>query len=72
MSEVIYNRKAAVRNTVFYAVALILALIGLITRSSWFGYILMSLLVLWAIGGLTYNWKAIRRGFVDLDNPNSD
>ena len=72
MSEVIYNRKAAVRNTVIYAVALVLSLVGLVTRSSWFGYILMSLVVLWAVGGLMYNWKAIRRGFVDLDNPNSN
>ena len=72
VSEVIYNRKAAVRNTVIYAVALILSLVGLVTRSSWFGYISMSLAVLWAVGGLTYNWKAIRHGFVDLDNPNSN
>jgi hypothetical protein len=72
VSETVYKRKAAVRNTVIYAVALVMSLIGLVTRSSWLGYILMGLAVMWAIGGLTYNWKAIRHGFVDLDNPNSD
>ena len=72
MSETIYNRKTAIRNTVIYALALILCVIGLVTRSSWPGYILMGLAVVWAIGGLTANWNAIRHGFVDLDNPNSD
>jgi hypothetical protein len=72
VSEVIYNRKAAIRNAVIYAVAFVFSLIGLVTRSSWFGYVLMSVAVLWAVGGLTYNLKAIRHGFVDLDNPNSN
>jgi hypothetical protein len=72
VSETIYNRKAAIRNTVIYAAALVLSIIGLVTRSSWLGYILTGLAVVWAIGGLTYNWKAIRQGFVDLDNPNSN
>jgi hypothetical protein len=56
MSEVIYNKKAAVRNTVVYSVALVLSVVGLLTRSSWFGYISMCLVVLLAIGGLTDNW----------------
>jgi len=70
MSDVFYDRKAAVRNTVLYAIALALAIAGLVTRKSALGYILMGLVVLWAIGGLKYNVRAIRHGSVDLDNPN--
>jgi len=72
VSEVFHNKKAAIRNTVIYAVALILSLGVLVTRTSWLGYILAGLAVLWAIGGLTYNWRAIRPGFTDLDNPDSN
>ena len=69
MNDVFYDRKAAVRNTVLYAIALALAIAGLVTRKSALGYILMGLVVLWAIGGLKYNVRAIRHGFVDLDKP---
>ena len=67
MSEVIYDRKAAIRNTVVYAIALALAIAGLVTRKSVLGYTLTGLVVLWAVGGLTANIRAIRHGFRNLD-----
>jgi hypothetical protein len=67
VSETIYDRKAAIRNTVVYAIALVLAITGLVTRKSAVGYILVGIIVLWAIGGLTANVRAIRHGFRDLD-----
>ena len=63
MSEIIYNRKAAIRNTALYGVFLALALRGLLTRHGAFGYVVTGLLVLWAIGGLSANIRAIRNGF---------
>ena len=63
MSEVIHNRKAAIRNSVLYGVFLALTLWGLVTRSSALGYVLMGSLVAWAIGGVTANIRAIRHGF---------
>jgi len=67
MSEVIYDRKAAIRNTTIYAIALLLALAALITRKSVLGFILVGIAVLWAIGGLTANVRAIHHGFRNLD-----
>jgi hypothetical protein len=32
----------------------------------------MALVIVWAIGGVTANWRAIRDGFVDLDDPNTN
>ena len=67
MSDVIYNRKAAIRNTIVYAIALVLAVGASVTRTSAVGYIFVGILVLWAIGGLTANVRAIRHGFTNLD-----
>jgi branched-subunit amino acid transport protein len=67
VSETIYDRKAAIRNTVVYAIALVLAIAALVTRKSALGYILVGIIVLWAIGGLTANVRAIRHGVRDLD-----
>jgi branched-subunit amino acid transport protein len=67
MNEVVYDRKAAIRNTVIYAIALLLAVAVLITRKSVLGYILVGFAVLWAIGGLTANVRSIRHGFRNLD-----
>jgi hypothetical protein len=44
-------------------VLLALALWGLLTRHGAFGYVVTGLLVLWAIGGLSANIRAIRNGF---------
>ena len=65
MNEVIYNRKAAIRNTIIYGIALVLAIVGLVTRKSALGCILVGFVVLWAIGGLKANVRAIRHGFTD-------
>jgi hypothetical protein len=46
MTEVIYDRKAAIRDTVIYAFALVLAIAGFVTRKSALGYILVGLVVL--------------------------
>jgi hypothetical protein len=67
MSEVIYDRKAAIRNATIYANPLLLALAALVSRKSVLGYILVGIAVLWAIGGLTANVRAIRHGFRNLD-----
>ncbi len=67
MSEVVYDRKAAIRNTIIYAIALLLTFAALVTRKSALGYILAGIAVLWAIGGLTANVRAIRYGFRNLD-----
>lgn len=63
MSEIIYNRKAAIRNTVLYAVFLAIALLVVLTRHSVPIYIVAGLLALWAVGGVTANVRAIRNGF---------
>jgi len=63
VSEVIYNRKAGIRNAVLYGIFLVAAIWGLLTRNSVAGYILMGLAVVWAIGGLAANVRAIRHGF---------
>ncbi len=70
MGEVLHDRKMAITNTVLYIVFLIIAVAGLATRQSWFGRIVMVPVVVWAVGGVTANWRAIRHGFVDLDSPN--
>lgn len=67
MSEVVQDRKRAIMYTVIYAVFLLLSLIGLITRHTWWGRGLMLLITVWAIGGVLANWRAIPSGFVDLD-----
>ncbi len=67
MSEVIYHRKAAIRNTTVYAIALILAIGFLATRSSILGYVVAGVIIAWTIGGLTANVRAIRHGFKNLD-----
>jgi len=67
MSAVFYDRKAAIRNTVIYAIALVLAIAGLVTRKSALGYVLVGPVVLWAIGGLAANVRAICHGFRNLD-----
>ncbi len=67
MEEVLHDRRRAITNTVLYAAFLLLAVVGLVTRQSWWGRGLMLLVVVWAIGGVKANWRAIRHGFVDLD-----
>jgi hypothetical protein len=68
MAETIYNKGAAIRNTVVYALTLAGCLVGLITWHSWFGRGLMAVAVVWAVGGLKANWRAIHHGFADLDD----
>jgi hypothetical protein len=65
VTEVIYNRRAAIRNTILYSISLALAIASLFTRKSWLGRVLVGFLVLWAIGGLKANVRAIRHGFID-------
>ncbi len=67
MNEVIHDRKAAIRNTILYAIAFVLAITAFFTRRSILGRILTGLVLLWAIGGLTANIRAIRHGFTNLD-----
>jgi hypothetical protein len=67
--EVRHDRKRAITNTVLYVVFLLLAVLGLLTRQSWWGRALMLLVVVWAFGGVSANWRAIHHGFVDLDSP---
>jgi hypothetical protein len=67
VSEVIHDRKAAIRNTIVYAIAFVLAVAGLATRKSILGYALFGIVILWSIGGLTENIRAIRHGFTELD-----
>jgi hypothetical protein len=69
MAESIHNKRAAIRNTVLYAVALAGCLVGSMAWHSWFGRGLIAVAVVWAVGGLKANWRAIQDGFVDLDNP---
>ncbi len=66
MAEVLFDRKRAIANTAVYAVLLVIAVLGLITRQRWWARALMVLVILWAIGGVTANWRAIRHGF-DLE-----
>jgi hypothetical protein len=67
----LHDKKRAISNTVIYSVCLMLCLAGLITRESWWARITMLLPVVWAVGGVKANWRAIRHGFVDFDNPDS-
>jgi len=69
MAEIIYNKRAAIRNTVFYALAFAACLMGLMTWHSWFGRVLIALALILSIGGLKANFRAINHGFEDLDNP---
>ena len=72
MAETIFNKGTAIRNTAVYALALAGCLVGLIMWHSWFGRSLMVVAVVWAVGGLKANWRAIHHGFVDLDTPPVD
>ena len=63
MTETIYDKKAAIRNSIVYGVLFALALWVLFTRTSATGYVLTGLAVLWTIGGLMANVRAIKRGF---------
>jgi len=72
MTEVIHDRKRAIVHTALYCLFLLLSLIGLFTRQTWWGRGLMLIIVVWAIGGVSANWRAIRHGFVDLDEWNSN
>ena len=49
MSEVIYDRNAAIRNTIIYAIALLLALAALVTRKGVLRYIFVGIVVLWQL-----------------------
>ena len=64
MEHVIHNRRAAIRNTVIYAVAFALSVLGVVTRTTWWGALLLGLVAVWAIGGLKANIRAISHGFV--------
>ncbi|HKU21383.1 MAG TPA: hypothetical protein VJQ50_10250 [Terriglobales bacterium] len=72
MAETIYNKRLAIINTIVYALALSACVVGLIMWRSWVGRGLMAIAVVWAVGGLKANWRAIHHGFVDLDNPPVD
>jgi len=67
MAEVIYNKRAAIRNTVLYAVCFAACVALLLTRHSWIARGLSALGVVWAISGISANWRAINHGFVDPD-----
>ncbi|HYL17032.1 MAG TPA: hypothetical protein VEV41_28630 [Terriglobales bacterium] len=67
MAEVIYDKRAAIRNTVLYAVAFAACVALLVTRHSWIARGLCALGVVWAVGGIIANWQAINHGFVDPD-----
>ena len=51
MAETIYNKGAAIMNTVVYALVLAGCLVGLIMWHSWFGRGLMAVAVVWAVEG---------------------
>ena len=68
MAEIVYNKRAAIRNTVLYAIAFVAFVALLVTCHSWLGRGLVALGVLWAVGGLKANFRAINHGFEDLDN----
>jgi hypothetical protein len=69
MAKIVYNKGAAIRNTVFYALAFAACLMSLLIWHSWFGRVLNALALIWSIGGLKANFRAIHDGFEDLDNP---
>jgi hypothetical protein len=62
-----HDRKAAIRNTVLYLIAFVFAVVVLVTRKNVLGFIISGVFVLWTIGGLTENTRAIRHGFRNLD-----
>ncbi len=69
MAEIIYNKRAAIRNTVFYALTFAACVVGLLARHSWFGRVLIALALVWSVGGLKASFRAIHHGFEDLDKP---
>jgi hypothetical protein len=66
------NSKATIRNTIVYAVALALAIGALVTPKSAVGYILVGIVVVWAIGGLTASVRAIYYGFAKRKRKSSE
>ena len=68
MSGTVYDRKKAIRYTAAWSILFILAVIGLVTRETWWGFVLMLAVVLWTVGGVTYCYRAITHGFVDPDD----
>jgi hypothetical protein len=68
MNEILHDRKAAIRNTVFYAITLVVSLGLLIASRQWWHYLLAGLCVLWTVGGLKANTRAIKHGFILNDD----
>ncbi len=59
----IYDRPAAIRNTVIYALAFIGTVVMFFWSNSTWGRIVLALVLIWAIGGLKANIHAIKHGF---------
>ena len=63
----LFDRPAAIRNTVVYALAFVGAMVLLFWSASTWGRIGLALVLTWTIGGLKANIRAIKHGF-PLDN----
>lgn len=63
MTEFVHDRKRAITNTVVCSVFLLMSVAVMLTRQTWWATALMALVVLWAIGGVFINARAISRGY---------
>ena len=60
----IFDRRAAIRNTVVYALAFLGAVVLVFWSTSVWGRVGAVLAILWSIGGLQANIRAIANGFI--------
>ena len=59
----------AIGNTVMLSIFFVMSVLVTLTRSSWWGTLLMAVITLWALGALIVNAMAIKHGLPPMQEP---
>jgi multidrug efflux pump subunit AcrB len=63
------DRSRAIGNTVMLSIFFVMAVLVTLTRSSWWGTLIMAAITLWALGALIANALAIKHGLPPAQEP---
>jgi hypothetical protein len=63
------DRNRAIGNTIMLSIFFVMSVLVTLTRSSWWGTLLMGFISLWALGALIMNAMAIKHGLPPIQEP---
>jgi multidrug efflux pump subunit AcrB len=63
------DRSRAIGNTVMLSIFFVMAVLVTLTRSTWWGTLIMAVISLWALGALIANAMAIKHGLPPIQEP---